>query len=260
MLILNVQQELGKQLENMINSATSGPVKKKKNKKKKRKNNTRKKRRQNYQDLQLEEEEEGIQRAENDQVLDMQHEVGKCIWKRRWSSSPVIFWVNIDGCFRKREKGGYGAIIRDNHAKPIVASARVSECGPVSVLYHQLQGLKRGLELAKEFRCRHIRVCTSSYYTVAVLHGSLFPEPLDYFVVAPILEEIRGMREDECFKWLQIRCIARKNNRAADYLAKLDKTIQIIKPDKFAKELEDIIYEDANGGFYVRPFGRSVYL
>ncbi|OVA18574.1 hypothetical protein BVC80_1831g113 [Macleaya cordata] len=239
--------------------SANGPVKKKK---KKRKNNRRKKRRQNYQDLQLE-EEQGIQRAENEQ-LDMQpiassHEVRKCFWNT-WRSSPVIFWVNIDGCYRKREKGGYGAILRDNLAKPIVAATGVSECGPVSVLYHQLQGVKRGLELAKEFRCRHVRVCTSSNYTVGVLDGSRFPEPLDYFVVAPILEEIRRMRDDGCFKWLQICRLPREHNRAADYLAKLDKTIQIIKPDEFPKELEDIIYEDANGGFYVRPFGRPVFL
>ncbi|KAI3925605.1 hypothetical protein MKW98_001459, partial [Papaver atlanticum] len=59
-------------------------------------------------------------------------------------------YVYTDGYYKKGRKGGHGVIIRDDEGKPIVASA-VASTEAVSFLYHQLQGVTRGVELALEY-------------------------------------------------------------------------------------------------------------
>ncbi|OVA18577.1 hypothetical protein BVC80_1831g119 [Macleaya cordata] len=209
--------------------------KKKKNKKKKKRRQNKKKILQNYQY----EEDEELQRAEEDQ-LDEQS-----------ISSDVLYIVHTDGCFRKGEKGGYGAILLDNHGKPIVAAAGVSE-RPLSVLYHQLQGVKRGLELAKKHGCLRVKVLCNSKYALGVTNGSSAPILFDcHSLVARILEEIVLMRSE--FTRFSINPIPREFNRAADYLAKLGKTIEIESND-FSRELEKLVCEDADAAGNYRNF------
>ncbi|OVA18575.1 hypothetical protein BVC80_1831g115 [Macleaya cordata] len=209
--------------------------KKKKNKKKKKRRQNKKKILQNYQY----EEDEELQRAEEDQQDEQS------------ISSDVLYIVHTDGCFRKGEKGGYGAILLDNHGKPIVAAAGVSE-RPLSVLYHQLQGVKRGLELAKKHGCLRVKVLCNSKYAVGVTNGSSAPVLFDcHSLVARILEEIVLMRSE--FTSFSINPIPREFNRAADYLAKLGKTIEIESTD-FPRELEKLVCEDADAAGNYRNF------
>ncbi|OVA01507.1 hypothetical protein BVC80_1513g32 [Macleaya cordata] len=206
-------------------------------------------------------DEEGLQRAgKDDQMLDELERMISC-WisagkvdhqvldeQQRIASSrhgywerllALKWWVKIDGCFRKPEKGGgyggfggYGAIVYDNTGKEIVAAAGVSE-RPVSNLYHKLQGVKLGLKLAKEYGCAVVELSTNSLYAVNVASMPYDPTQVPPLVL-PIMEEIRQLSSE--FTFLHINYLFKDQNRAADYLASLGKTIKF-EPHEFPEEL-----------------------
>ncbi|OVA16176.1 hypothetical protein BVC80_8519g9 [Macleaya cordata] len=202
-------------------------------------------------------DEEGLQRAGKDDQMDELERMISC-WvsagkvdqlldEQRIASSrhgywerllALKWWVKIDGCFRKPEKGGYGgfggygAIVHDNTGKEIVAAAGVSE-RPVSNLYHKLQGVKLGLKLAKEYGCAVVEVSTNSLYAVNVASMPYDPTLVPP-LVRPIMEEIQQMSSE--FRFLHINYVFKDQNRAADYLASLGKTIKF-EPHEFPEEL-----------------------
>ncbi|KAI3889675.1 hypothetical protein MKX03_007697, partial [Papaver bracteatum] len=76
--------------------------------------------------------------------------------RRRWT------WINVYAYFAKEEGyGGYGVILRNALAKPIVASARFSKYG-TSFYYQVFMGIKAGVRLAEKHQCSDFHVeCNS---------------------------------------------------------------------------------------------------
>ncbi|KAI3841797.1 hypothetical protein MKX03_029641, partial [Papaver bracteatum] len=91
--------------------------------------------------------------GETDAEAERQKLIERQEWIDSWSEKEdgdKNWWViTVDGFFRKKRKAGYGVMIRDRYGVPILASASVYDQGkPVSYIYHTLQGIDRGLELA----------------------------------------------------------------------------------------------------------------
>ncbi|OVA04061.1 hypothetical protein BVC80_1679g2 [Macleaya cordata] len=191
--------------------------------------------------------EDGIKRAEKNDQVQQSDAQRQEYWRRLLA---LNYWVKIDGCFRKPEKGGgyrgyggYGAIVCDNNGKEIVAAAGVSE-RPVSHLYHKLQGVKLGLKLAKEYGCSVVEVSINSMYAVNIASMPYDPTMVPPYV-RPIMEEIKQMSYE--FKFLHINYLFKDQNRAADYLASLGETIKF-EPHEFPEELRKIVDDAANEG------------
>lgn len=167
---------------------------------------------------------------------------------------------------------GYGAIVRDSSGNPIVACSGSSDSS--SLLYHQLEGVRAGLQLAKKMGIRKIEMCCNSEQTREVIlrfqDGKLdclhprssynFSEskdgickacvdvfflqiPLESSSLFPLLSDVVELISDLDYNF-HISAVERRLNRAADYLAKKTTTTEIEAP-KFPKELRDILLEDA---------------
>ncbi|OVA09159.1 hypothetical protein BVC80_8223g13 [Macleaya cordata] len=210
-----------------------------------------------------EEVEEGQQRDEKDQQLDEQKPIAyppRLLWKEPYN---IIYRVNIDGHLSKHGYGGYAAIVRDHKGKAIVAAAG-SSGRPVPRLYLDLQGVKRGLELALKYGCPRVEVCTDSLYVSRIagnkpsLDGMNFHKESELDSVVPILEEIIKLKSE--FILFYTSYFPREYNRAAIYLAKMGAKIGVEReeiefhPEKFPKQLQKIVHEDANEGarFYAQ--------
>ncbi|KAI3930274.1 hypothetical protein MKW92_033851, partial [Papaver armeniacum] len=197
--------------------------------------------------------------------------------------------ISIDGYFRKNRKAGYGVIIRNRYTGvPLLASAAVYDQGkPISSLYHELQGLNKGLELAIKYalgnifivqrsRCivpdiaRWSSYCTdrdhvSTPYTFCKIcakwRNFYDCTEEDYQLhVYPLIEEIRGnfaMLESTSV-W-SYGSVKNKYNKAADYLAKLQVNKEEMKPHEFSEELKDILYEESLGGDLMCAIRQSGY-
>ncbi|KAI3957775.1 hypothetical protein MKX01_007606 [Papaver californicum] len=189
------------------------------------------------------------------------------------SYDDEISIINTDGFFRKNRKAGYGVIIRNRSGVPLVGSAGVYTQGkPVSALYHELQGINRGSELAIKYGLRHKVMLYCSSYLAAELVESRFrctcagrdhnstlrvvckictmwriPEcsEEDFQLLCPLIQEI--VENSYMFSFTIYDCKRRQNN-AADYLAKLQLKKEEINPIEFPEELKTILYEDAQGG------------
>ncbi|OVA18289.1 Ribonuclease H domain [Macleaya cordata] len=198
--------------------------------------------------------EEALQRANKDQLDKLQRaswniNLGLCIWTRpRKGFYRVDTDGSVNGVFRKKDgyykdkKGGYGAIIRDNSSMPIAAVAGVSK--PVSLLYHQLEGVKRGLELAINNECRKVRLCTNQAFIVKFIQKQYEPSDEDRESVEPIRDAIRKLIPK--FEVFYMEDVEKEANRAADYLSKLFIKERVMKPHEFDEELNRIIAEDTN--------------
>ncbi|KAI3919922.1 hypothetical protein MKW98_001178 [Papaver atlanticum] len=90
---------------------------------------------------------------------------------RPLKSGPSLmdYFVCTDGYYRQGRKGGHGVIIRDNVGKPIVASA-VASTEAVSFLYHQVQGVSRGVELAVEYSLRDIQLFCNAKHVARLVN------------------------------------------------------------------------------------------
>lgn len=66
--------------------------------------------------------------------------------------------INLDGSYRQ-DRGGYGGIIGDNYGSPIVAYA--TAVAPLSVLFHELQGIWKDLQIASEKGMKHFVIATN---------------------------------------------------------------------------------------------------
>lgn len=157
---------------------------------------------------------------------------------------------------------------------PLVGSAGVYTHGkPVSAFYHELQGINRGLELAIKYGLRQkVVVCCSSYLAADLAesrfrctcagryHNSTFrivckictkgyiPECSEEdfeLLMYPLIQEILDNSYMFSFTVYDIK---RRQNRAADYLAKLQLNNEEINPREFPQELKAILYDDAQGG------------
>ncbi|KAI3851425.1 hypothetical protein MKX03_013038, partial [Papaver bracteatum] len=156
---------------------------------------------------------------------------------------------------------------------PLIGSAGVYTQGkPVSALYHGLQGINRGLELAikyglchkvvvycssslaadlveSRFRCC---ICTDRYHKLHIVckicTRNSIPECSEeefQLLMYPLIQEIVENSYMFCFTVIDIK---RKQNSAADYLAKLQLDREEINPQEFPEELKAILYEDAQDG------------
>ncbi|XP_026380433.1 uncharacterized protein LOC113275204 isoform X1 [Papaver somniferum] len=67
----------------------------------------------------------------------------------------IVYYVMIDGYYRKGRGGGFGAVLRCESGLPIAALAGVSET-PVSGLYHVFQGMLAGFKLAHKKKVRYV--------------------------------------------------------------------------------------------------------
>ncbi|OVA14846.1 PDZ domain [Macleaya cordata] len=229
------------------------------------------KEKQAMKDLQLEkeeeeeEEEQGKQRSAEDDPADnlrrARPKLVKFIWGKPRKGSyrvdtdgSIKVSLRKDGSTRKWIKGGYGAIIRDHNGKLIRAVAGVSE-KPVSVLYHQYQGMKKGLELAFKYTSSGpnppvVTMFINSMFAVHLIHhhhrGGWYDEE-DHEEVISILGEIQKLISDH--GRLSVLYCNKQSNRAADFLAKRFEEIDI-GHEECEGELKYIIDKDASGESY----------
>ncbi|KAI3909096.1 hypothetical protein MKW92_026576, partial [Papaver armeniacum] len=171
-------------------------------------------------------------------------------------------------------KGGHGVIIRDNVGKPIVASA-VTSTEAVSFLYHQVQGVSRGVELAVEYSLRDIQLFCNAKHVARLVNMALESVSgctihsgeensfdvickecvrdytgKDYQLVFPLLKRMAEMVPN-FFVPLQIVKVPRERNRAADYLAKNGAPgMEVLNPCGFPNELKEILCEDYVGSLH----------
>ncbi|OVA15431.1 hypothetical protein BVC80_1221g6 [Macleaya cordata] len=182
---------------------------------------------------------------------------GRCRWGK-----PRKGWYRVDtygistrnrgGCpaISTRSIGGCGAIIRDHEGTMIAAASGISD--KKSFLYNEVQGVKLGLILAKKIGLKRVKVTTVSRYIYKHLtdQRELLEEDDDTSIVKPVFDEIRGIMLG--FESVLFRISFRATNRAADYLAKLFKKNDEIKPGDLEvdKKLMKIIRSDAQGVEY----------
>ncbi|KAL5708883.1 hypothetical protein ACHQM5_019631 [Ranunculus cassubicifolius] len=152
------------------------------------------------------------------------------------------FKVNIDGSLRKKNSGGFGAIVRDHTGKTFGAAAGVS-VGPISKFYHRLEGVLKGLELAKKCGCRKVCVFIDSHYACSVLwkNYGLFARDCIPFVPR-IVDKIDKLAAE--FEYCDFTHCPRPCNKAADYLSKLHKQIEF-DVKKLPTVLNNIVERDA---------------
>ncbi|KAI3968971.1 hypothetical protein MKX01_001448, partial [Papaver californicum] len=179
------------------------------------------------------------------------HDEWVASWKKlyqvqRWT------WINVYAYFRKgQDYGGYGAILRNELAKPIIASAKFSK-DEKSFYYQVFMGIKAGVELAE----KHGR----SFSTSSVIRFEMFETCISVYVgrdwrlVHPVVMELRD-------KNIRSLTSSWNSNPAAHYLAKREKRNKRpqvekkedpddekpgeIEPDDFPQELKDILWRDA---------------
>ncbi|XP_026437161.1 uncharacterized protein LOC113335269 [Papaver somniferum] len=202
-------------------------------------------------------------------------------WCKKGNNDKKTFCIYVDGYFRKNRKAGYGVIIRYHSGFPLVASVGVHVQGkPVSTLYHELQRVNGGLELAIKYGIRNVQLRTNSFAAAVLVRNSLYWFDVRCFCedrqslstfgtcerclwrlktfipivdknsrlagVYPLLQEIVG--KCAMFKrrhWRRfIISVGRKMNKAADYLAKLHERKEEMSPEEFPEQLKDI-YQDA---------------
>ncbi|RZC72639.1 hypothetical protein C5167_048118 [Papaver somniferum] len=181
-----------------------------------------------------------------------------------------MYWISTDGYYRKEgPTAGYGAIVRDGAGNPIVACSGIST--PSSLLYHQLEGVRASLELAKKKGIRKIVMCCNSERTREVTirfldedlhcpHGFgddknvicmacvkvfFLHTQIDHASLFPLLNNIRELSFGFEYSF-QINAVGRRLNRAADYLAKHIKNAEFEAPE-FPIDLQKILLEDARG-------------
>lgn len=205
-------------------------------------------------------------------------------WSRgdNWVDEDRIWVVSVDGFFRRKRKAGYGVMIRDLYGVPIVASASAYR-KHVSWLYHALQGIDRGLELAIKYGLNNVFLfytlppaIDSLIQNIRSSGGDSFPCYCDRIVchnclavtntckgdqdefrrVYPLIQEI--VQKCCMFDYssndymyvdpppaLYCTNTKRRYNVPADYLAKLQVNTKEMEPDEFPEEMKDILYEDA---------------
>ncbi|KAI3851201.1 hypothetical protein MKX03_012261 [Papaver bracteatum] len=183
-------------------------------------------------------------------------------------------YVYTDGYYRKGRKGGHGVIIRDDESKPIVASA-VASTEAVSLLYHQLQGVVRGVELALEYSFDDVDLFCNAKQVVCLLQRVLRTDGYpcvfhadewnsfdvickncvmdltgeDYPLVFPLLKRIAEMNA-KLYLPLNVDTCIREYDKAADYLAKNGAPgMEKLSPCDFPDELKEILCKD-----YFEPF------
>ncbi|RZC72638.1 hypothetical protein C5167_048119 [Papaver somniferum] len=188
-----------------------------------------------------------------------------------------LYWINTDGYFRKGEPiAGYGAIVRDGSGNPIVAYSGINP-KPFSLIYHQLEGIMAGLELAKEKGIRKIEMCCNSERTREVIlrfyedrgldcphrHSSYgFSDGKDIICRAcvevfflhstleqsrlfPLLNNVIALISSLEYTF-HINAVERRLNLAADYLAKQAKDGKY-EAHMFPYKLRGILEDDAWG-------------
>ncbi|KAI3843070.1 hypothetical protein MKX03_018325 [Papaver bracteatum] len=191
-------------------------------------------------------------------------------------NTDCMYWINTDGYFRKEEHvAGYGAIVRDGYGNPIVACSGKSK--PFSLIYHQLEGIRAGLQLAKDKGISKVELCCNSERTREVIlrfyhDGELdcphrnssygFSDSKDVICRAcvemfflhstleqshlfPLLNNIIELISNLDYSF-HINAVERRLNRAADYLAKQAKDLEF-EAHMFPNKLRDILLEDACG-------------
>ncbi|KAI3902126.1 hypothetical protein MKW92_008535 [Papaver armeniacum] len=189
--------------------------------------------------------------------------------RRRWT------WINVYAYFDKEEGcGGYGVILRNALAKPLVASANFSKNG-TSFYYQVFIGIKAGVKLAEkhelsEFHvecnsdsvpalfcdarrcssneCRHTRdpynICKSCEVYLLCYEGC------DRRLVMPLVLELRAKT-----KIIELSN-AWGSNAAAHYLAKREK--QKNKRHQVTKKEERICPDDDDHGMEVDEFPQEL--
>ncbi|KAI3925443.1 hypothetical protein MKW92_003825 [Papaver armeniacum] len=177
--------------------------------------------------------------------------------------------VYTDGYYRKGKKGGHGVTLLEEDGKPIVASAVASK-EAVSFLYHQLQGVVRGVELAVEYSHLDIELFCNAEQVVCLVKRVLetangcyihsdhkgnssdvickncvmnLTEEEEYPLVFPLLKRIAEV-DRESWTIMIYKC-ERERNKAADYLAKNGAPgMEKLSPCDFPDELKEILCKD----------------
>ncbi|KAI3843074.1 hypothetical protein MKX03_018329 [Papaver bracteatum] len=188
-----------------------------------------------------------------------------------------LYWINTDGYFRKEEPiAGYGAIVRDGSGNPIVACSGINP-KPFSLIYHQLEGIRAGLVLAKEKGIRNIEMCCNSERTREVIlrfyqdaesdcphrHSSygfsdgkdaicracvevfFLHSTLEQSRLFPLLNNVIELISNLEYNF-HINAVERRLNLAADYLAKQAKDVKF-EAHMFPNKLRGMLEDDARG-------------
>ncbi|KAI3852913.1 hypothetical protein MKW92_028885, partial [Papaver armeniacum] len=204
-------------------------------------------------------------------------------WVASWKESLLPrsrTWINVYAYYNKKQGyGGYGVILRSEHAKPIIASAKFSKDAK-SFFYQVFMGIKTGVELAGKHKryflnvecnsamapalfidtrfcssnkCRDNFICESCESCISIYMGR------DGRLVAPLLLELRGQKIAQMTtSW--------GTDAAGHYLAKWGKMIKKkeeriapdddkpaeMKPDDFPQALKHILWQEAFRKFYLR--------
>ncbi|KAI3860925.1 hypothetical protein MKX03_024811, partial [Papaver bracteatum] len=200
-------------------------------------------------------------------------------WVASWKEAPPPSrwtWINVFAYFKKGQGyGGYGVILRNAVAKPIIASAKFSEDGK-SFFYQVFMGIKAGVDLAEKHERSLLSIHCNSLMVPELFDNA--PRCYDnrcrdirdlnyickrcdkYFsgykgwnkrLMVPLIVELRGKSIEELESaW----------SKAAHYLAKrekknkrpeVEKTAPYddkpsdMVPDDFPQKLKDFLWRDA---------------
>ncbi|KAI3909794.1 hypothetical protein MKW98_014211 [Papaver atlanticum] len=205
-------------------------------------------------------------------------------WIASWKEVPPLSrwtWINVYAHFKKGQGyGGYGVILRNALAKPIIASAKFSKDG---ILFYQVfMGIKAGVELAEKHERSFLNVQCNSHKVPVLFRDARhcsdnkcrdtrYPNYIckrceSFFsgyrgwnrrLMVPLVVELRGKNIVELTN-------SGGANAAAHYLAKREKMIKMpevekkeetiapdddkpaeMEPDDFPQDLKDILWQDA---------------
>ncbi|KAI3909728.1 hypothetical protein MKW98_014145 [Papaver atlanticum] len=187
-------------------------------------------------------------------------------------------WISVYAYFNKKQGyGGYGVILRNDLAKPIIASAKFSKDGK-SFFYQVFTGIKAGVQLAEKHKRSYLNVECNSAMVPALFHdahrcstkqcrGNYICESCEACIsmymgrdgrlVAPLLVELSGKKIVQLTtswgtdaaghylaKW------GKKNKRPQvekkeERIAPDDDKPTEMKPDDFPQELKHILWQEA---------------
>lgn len=143
-------------------------------------------------------------------------------------------------------RGGYGAILRNESGEAIGACAGGSEAQTVIKL--ELQGLQAGLKLARSHEARKLEISTDSHGMLLQLTNKKLPAWDLRHVHARIKRELEQLEGYKLYHHY------RETNKAADYLARSFPNCAYVEftPSSFAEDLKKIVYEDKIGKQFKR--------
>ncbi|KAI3904188.1 hypothetical protein MKW92_040455, partial [Papaver armeniacum] len=205
-------------------------------------------------------------------------------WVASWKEVPPPShwtWINVFAYFNKKKGyGGYGVILRNAVAKPIIASANFSKYGK-SFFYQVFMGIKAGVNLADKHKRSRLSISCNSIMVPALFRDAplcsdtkcseaCHPDYIcnrceRYFsgyrgwnrrLMGSLVVELRGKIRSQ-----KIKALKHAWSEPAHYLAKREKKNRRpevekkvvfyhdkpgdLVPDDFPRELKNLLWRDA---------------